>query len=110
MNGTILLDLFQRGRPRTKEEAIFMKVLHKKRIDIPTASHGFGWDSMTLCAWALIAAKGDPATAIEYLESGVLMEGATGFFRFNSNNHNGRARFNPTTFSRLRNGRIETCL
>jgi ABC-type branched-subunit amino acid transport system substrate-binding protein len=105
--GVILLDLFRRGAPRTKEEALFMKVLHKEGISIPTANHGFGWDAVVLCARALTAAKGDPSAAIECLESGVLIDGATGLFRFTKNNHNGRARFNPTTFSRLRKGRVE---
>ena len=106
-DGIILLDLFRRGAPRTKEEGLFMRALYKEGIAIPTANHGFGWDAMTLCARALTAAKGDPLAAIECLESGVLIDGATGLFRFSKNNHNGRARFNPTTFSRLRNGRVE---
>jgi hypothetical protein len=84
-----------------------MRALYKEGIAIPTANHGFGWDAMTLCARALIAAKGDPSAAIECLESGILIDGATGLFRFSRKDHNGRARFNPTTFSRISNGRIE---
>jgi ABC-type branched-subunit amino acid transport system substrate-binding protein len=106
-DGLILLDLFRRGAPRTKEEGLFMRALYyKEGITIPTANHGFGWDAMTLCARALTAAKGDPPAAIKCLESGVLLKGATGLFRFSKKDHNGRSRFNPTTFSHLRGGRV----
>ncbi len=108
--GLLLIDLFRRGRPRTEREEKFARVLSDAGIGLPTANHGFGWDAMTLCRRALIEAEGDPMSAIRYLESGVQIEGVTGYYRFNPEDHNGRSAFNPTTLSRVRNARVEAHL
>jgi len=106
--GLLLLDLFSRGRPRNELEENFARVLSDAGIGLPTANHGFGWDAMTLCGRALVEAEGDPRSAIRYLESGVQLEGATGYYRFNPEDHNGRSALNPTTLSLVRNARVET--
>ncbi len=108
--GLLLVDLFLRGRPRNELEENFTRVLSDAGIDVPTANHGFGWDAMTLCGRALVEAKGDPMSAIRYLESGVLLEGVTGSYRFKPEDHNGRSAFNPTTLSHVRNSRVEAHL
>jgi ABC-type branched-subunit amino acid transport system substrate-binding protein len=105
--GLLLLDLFSRGRPRNEPEENLTRVLSDSGINVPTANHGFGWDAMTLCGKALVEAEGDPRSAICYLESGVQLEGATGYYRFNPEDHNGRSAFNPTTLSLVRNARVE---
>jgi len=105
--GLLLVDLFSRGRPRNGLEENFTRGLSDAGIDVPTANHGFGWDAMTLCGRALVEAKGDPMSAIRYLESGVLLEGVTGSYRFRPEDHNGRSAFNPTTLSHVRNSRVE---
>ncbi len=105
--GLLLLDLFSRGRPRNEPEGNLTRVLSDSGIDVPTANHGFGWDAMTLCGRALVEAEGDPKSAIRFLESGVQLEGATGYYRFNPEDHNGRSAFNPTTLSLVRNARVE---
>jgi len=100
------VDMFQRGAPRTAEEELFVKALARAGIALPTANHGFGWDAMALCAAALQHAGGNLSEAIVYLESGAGLEGATGRYRFNREDHNGREIFNPTVLSSLRSGRL----
>lgn len=106
--GLLLVDIFHRGAPQREQEKIFTRALNDAEVPIPTANHGFGWDAMTLCGLALTQAHGDLSAAIQYMESGVYLEGATGFYRFSTENHNGRATFNPILLSRLKNGRVET--
>jgi hypothetical protein len=62
---------------------------------------------MTLCCVALAKGGGHSLYAIDYLESGVLLEGVTGQFRFSRENHNGREGPGPTRISRWHNGRLE---
>ena len=106
--GLLLVDVFLRGRPRNEMEESFAKALSDVGIGLPTTNHGFGWDAMTLCGRALLEAEGDPKSAVRYLESGVLLEGVTGHYRFSSDDHNGRGGFNPTTLSQVRNGLVES--
>jgi ABC-type branched-subunit amino acid transport system substrate-binding protein len=105
--GVLFVDFFRRGEEPSSEMLEFTKALREERVDCPTANHGFGWDAMTLCAMALGKAGGEPLRAIEFLESGVVLEGVTGRLRFSKENHNGREGAGPTTISRWRNGRIE---
>lgn len=105
--GLLLVDLYHRGAPQREQERILMRALDQAEVKIPTANHGFGWDAMTLCGLALADRKGDPSSASKYLESGVYLEGATGCYRFSPEDHNGRATFNPTILSRLRNSKVE---
>lgn len=107
MDGLLFVDLFHRGSPQTQEETSFIKVLGRVGMNFPTGNHGFGWDAMTLCGLALAEASGDPLSAIDYLESGVAIEGATGRYCFSAEDHNGRSGSSPTTFSCLREGRVE---
>ena len=106
--GLLLVDIFLRGSPRNELEESFVEALTNVGTQLPTTNHGFGWDAMTLCGRALVEAKGDPKSAIQYLESGALLEGVTGYYRFSSDNHNGRGDFNPTTLSQVRNGLVES--
>lgn len=105
--GVLFVDLFRRGEPTGDPVAEFTSALLENAVDCPTANHGFGWDAMALCAVALSKGGGNLLPAIEYLESGVIIEGVTGQFRFSKENHNGRDGPGPTTISRYRNGRLE---
>ncbi|HEY3306320.1 MAG TPA: ABC transporter substrate-binding protein [Candidatus Binatia bacterium] len=102
----LFVDMFQRGAPRTEEEALFTKALAQAGVSLPTANHGFGWDAMTLCAGALALSSGNLPKAIEYLESGAELVAATGRYRFHREDHNGRETFNPTVLSSLRSGEV----
>jgi ABC-type branched-subunit amino acid transport system substrate-binding protein len=105
--GALFVDLFRRGPSQSAEAKALMSALSEEAVSIATANHGFGWDAMTLCGRALSSGQGDVSHAIEYLESGVSLDGVTGSFRFNKENHNGREGFGPTRISRWYNGRLE---
>lgn len=105
--GLLLVDLFHRGSPQRGQEATFFRALDQAKVALPTANHGFGWDAMTLCGLALAKGDGRPLSAIEYLESGIDIEGATGQYRFSTQDHNGRAGFNPTILSQVHQGRVK---
>ena len=102
----LFVDMFQRGAPRSEQEACFAKALARAGVSIPTANHGFGWDAMTLCAAALARSNGNLSAAIEYLESAADLAAATGRYKFNPDDHNGRQPFNPTVLSALRAGQV----
>lgn len=108
-DGLLFVDMFQRGAPRCEQEALFAKVLAKAGVSLPTANHGFGWDAMTLCAGALARSDGNVSGAIDCLESGGEFACATGRYKFNPEDHNGRQPFNPTVLSSLRLGQVTTC-
>lgn len=103
--GVLFVDLFRRDQQESTQMVEFTRALFQAGVDCPTANHGFGWDAMTLCSIAL-AKGGVPLYGIKYLESGVLLEGVTGQFRFSRENHNGREGPGPTRISRWRNGRM----
>lgn len=105
--GLLGVDIFNRPEPKREGEMLFLEALQKAGIETPTANHGFGWDATSLCALALGRNGGDARAAVAYLESGVELEGATGYYRFSRKDHNGRAGFNPTLISRIKNGRVE---
>ncbi len=84
-----------------------MRVMENNGVEVPTTNHAFGWDCMKFCAMALKAGDGDPKRAIDYLESGVTLEGAGGTCTFAPDNHNGRRGSGPTILSRWNNDRFE---
>jgi ABC-type branched-subunit amino acid transport system substrate-binding protein len=98
---------FRRGRVQTESQQQFMQAMAKNNIHVPTTNHAFGWDCMKFCALALAAGDGDPQRAIDYLESGVTLEGASGTCSFSRDNHNGRRGLGPTILSRWNDGRFE---
>jgi len=104
--GVLFVDLFRRDKQGSTRVVEFTRALFQERVDCPTANHGFGWDAMALYAVALSKGGGNPLHAIEYLESGAIIEGVTGQFRFSRENHNGREGPGPTRISRYRNGRL----
>ncbi len=104
--GFYFVDMFRRGAPRSAEEAEFVDALGAGAVPLPTANHGFGWDAMMLLADALAGAEGKLAHALDDLESGAEIAGATGRFRFDDADHNGRQVFDPTVLSVLRSGRV----
>ena len=108
MDALLFVDMFQRGAPRSEQEARLANALAKAGISLPTANHGFGWDAMTLLAGALSRSSGNLSQAIAYLESGAEIEGATGRYTFHRDDHNGRETFNPTVLSSLRSGQVTT--
>jgi ABC-type branched-subunit amino acid transport system substrate-binding protein len=98
---------FRRERTRTQSQQQFIDAMSRNGVAIPTTNHAFGWDCMRFCTTALNAAEGDPQHAIDYLESGVTLEGAGGLCSFTPDNHNGRHGAGPTILSRRSNGRFE---
>lgn len=98
---------FRRSPMRNGSQERFVQVMEENGIRVPTTNHAFGWDCMKFCALALQAGDGDTRRAIEYLESGVTLEGATGTCTFSPDNHNGRREPGPTILSRWTNGRFE---
>jgi ABC-type branched-subunit amino acid transport system substrate-binding protein len=98
---------FRRGALRSESQQTFMRVVSANGVDIPTTNHAFGWDGMSFCARALKAADGDTGRAIEYLESGLILEGASGSCSFNPDNHNGRVGLAPTVLTRWTGSRLD---
>ena len=101
------VDMFHRTGSQSQTEQRFTKILSTRSVKFPTANHAFGWDAMSFCALGLKAARGEPALAINHLESGVALEGVTGTCSFSPDNHNGRLGFGPTTLTRWYKGRLE---
>lgn len=104
--GLYFVDMFRRGAPRSPEEAGFVAALAATGVPLPSANHGFGWDAMTLLIDALARADGKLSRALDDLESGAEITGATGRYRFDGADHNGRQAFDPTLLSVLRSGRV----
>lgn len=101
------VDMFHRTGMQTEKQQQFMRALSAHSVRFPTANHAFGWDLMSFCALALKAARGEPSSAIDHLESGAMLEGVTGTCSFSRENHNGRTGFGPTTLTRWAKGRLE---
>jgi ABC-type branched-subunit amino acid transport system substrate-binding protein len=101
------VDMFDRTGTQSQNQQQIMKILSARGVNVSTANHAFGWDAMSFCALGLKAARGEPALAIDHLESGVALEGATGTCSFSPDNHNGRFGFGPTTLTRWYKGRLE---
>jgi ABC-type branched-subunit amino acid transport system substrate-binding protein len=100
-------NIFRHSRFWTASQQQFMQVMAKNRVAVPTTNHAFGWDAMKFCTHALKATQGDPLAAIDYLESGVALEGASGTCFFSPDNHNGRLGAGPTILTRWRDQRFE---
>jgi ABC-type branched-subunit amino acid transport system substrate-binding protein len=101
------VDMFHRNGTQHPTQKDFFQVLSARSVNVPTANHAFGWDAMSFCALGLKAGRGQSSFAIDYLESGVVLEGATGTCSFSPDNHNGRTGFGPTTLTRWYRGRLE---
>jgi ABC-type branched-subunit amino acid transport system substrate-binding protein len=101
------VDMFHRNRTQTTAQQHFLRVLSARGNHVPTANHAFGWDAISFCALGLQAGRGKSVLAIDYLESGVALEGATGTCSFSRDNHNGRSGFGPTTLTRWYRGHLE---
>jgi ABC-type branched-subunit amino acid transport system substrate-binding protein len=91
---------FRLDRLRTESQRRFMQAMTANGVGIPTTNHAFGWDAMRFSALALQAAQGNPLGAIDYLESGAALEGASGTCSFTPGNHNGRFGLGPTILTR----------
>jgi len=104
---TWFVDMFHRDGAPSRDQQHFAETLSAHGIKVATANHGFGWDAMTFCARALTVGNGEPALAIDHLESGAALGGVTGTCAFTPDNHNGRAGFGPTTLTRWSNGCLE---
>lgn len=101
------VDMFHRNGYQTESQRYFTQAMAVNGVVIPTANHAFGWDGMKFCVLALRAAEGNARSAIKHLESGVLLEGASGTCSFSQANHNGRSGFGPTTLTRWHDGQLE---
>jgi ABC-type branched-subunit amino acid transport system substrate-binding protein len=101
------VDIIRRNAAHTESQRRFIQVMATHGIMIPTANHAFGWDAMKFGAAALKAARGNPSSAIAYLESGVILTGASGNCSFSQQNHNGRLGFGPTTLTRWHQGQLQ---
>jgi ABC-type branched-subunit amino acid transport system substrate-binding protein len=101
------VDMFHRNGTQNPTQQDFWRILSARGVNVPTANHAFGWDAMSFCALGLKAGRGQSSLAIDYLESGVALEGATGTCSFSRENHNGRTGFGPTTLTRWYKGHLE---
>jgi ABC-type branched-subunit amino acid transport system substrate-binding protein len=101
------VDMFHRNGTETPSQEHFLRTLSARGVHVPTANHAFGWDAMSFCALGLKAGRGQPLLAIDHLESGVALDGATGTCSFSRDNHNGRSGFGPTTLTRWYKGRLK---
>jgi ABC-type branched-subunit amino acid transport system substrate-binding protein len=101
------VDMFRRNRTQNPTQRDFLRILSARGVHVPTANHAFGWDALSFCALGLRAGRGHCLLAIDYLESGVALEGATGACSFSRNNHNGRTGLGPTTLTRWYKGHLE---
>jgi ABC-type branched-subunit amino acid transport system substrate-binding protein len=101
------VDMFHRNGKQNSTQQDFLRILSARGVNVPTANHAFGWDAMSFCALGLNAGRGQSSLAIDYLESGVALEGATGTCSFSPDNHNGRTGFGPTTLTRWCKGHLE---
>jgi hypothetical protein len=101
------VDMFHRNGSQTPAQRKFFQAMAASGVTLPTANHAFGWDGMAHCVAALNAARGDPSCAIDYLESGVTLEGASGACVFSRDNHNGRFEPGPHTITRWHRQKLE---
>jgi ABC-type branched-subunit amino acid transport system substrate-binding protein len=101
------VDMFHRNGTQNPTQQDFLQILSARGVNVPTANHAFGWDAMSFCALGLKAGGGQSSLAIDYLESGVTLEGATGTCSFSRENHNGRTGIGPTTLTRWHKGHLE---
>ena len=101
------VDMFHRNGSQMPAQRLFFQTLAAHGVNVPTANHAFGWDGMAHCVAALDAARGDPSRAIDYLESGVTLEGASGACVFSRDNHNGRFEPGPHTLTGWRHQKLE---
>ena len=101
------VDMFHRNGAETAAQRRFIEVMSANGVDIPTANHAFGWDGMAHCGAALKGGGGEPLRAIEYLETGAVLEGASGACSFSGDNHNGRFEPGPHTITRWKDRRLE---
>ena len=101
------VDMFHRNGHQTAAQSEFFQEMEANGVKVPTANHAFGWDGLAHCATALNAAGGDPSRAIDYLESGVRLEGASGACCFSPENHNGRFEPGPHTLTRWHRHQLE---
>jgi ABC-type branched-subunit amino acid transport system substrate-binding protein len=101
------VDMFHRKGHQTPTQHEFFQAMAANGVKIPTANHAFGWDGVAHCATALNAAGGDPSQAIDYLESGVRLESASGACSFTRDNHNGRFEPGPHTLTKWRSHQLE---
>ena len=101
------VDMFNRSGTASSGQQRFAMALSTHGVQVATANHAFGWDAMTFSIRALKAAHGNATRAIDYLESGLSLEGVTGACAFTPDNHNGRSGFGPTTLTRWSNGRLD---
>ena len=101
------VDMFHRNGTQNQTQQDFLQILSARGVNVPTANHAFGWDAMSFCALGLKAGRGQSSLAIDYLESGVTLEGATGTCSFSRENHNGRTGIGPTTLTRWHKGHLE---
>jgi len=101
------VDMFHRNGHQTSAQGEFLRVAAANGVKIPTTNHAFGWDGMGHCALALNAAGGDPSRAIDYLEAGATLDGASGACCFSRDNHNGRFEPGPHTITRWHNHQLK---
>lgn len=101
------VDMFSRLAPGDEIKRRFFTSLNQIGVSLPTTNHAFGWDGMSFCAQALSASNDSLERAVEFLESGVVLNGVTGACQFHPDNHNGRHGAGPTVITRWRDGQFE---
>jgi ABC-type branched-subunit amino acid transport system substrate-binding protein len=98
---------FRHAGSQTENQRRFIQAMAANGTGVPTTNHAFGWDGMRFCLLALKAAQGNPLRAIDFLESGIALEGASGTCCFSPENHNGRLTPGPTILTRWAQHRLE---
>jgi ABC-type branched-subunit amino acid transport system substrate-binding protein len=101
------VDMFHRNGKETESQRRFRQVMANHGVTVPTANHAFGWDGLQFCALALQTARKGSVSAIDYLESGTILDGASGTCSFTPQDHNGRFGNGPTTLTRWHQRRLE---
>ncbi len=105
--GHYFVDMFLRDERATEQERALLDALATHDpTSLATANHAFGWDGFRLVAEAIRAGGEDPEAQLFYIEGLKDYPGVTGKLTFGAEDHNGHFDYDPTTVSRLVDGRF----
>lgn len=105
IEGGYFLDMFFRDDEAPQEELLLRRAVERAvPREVATGSHSFGWDVTRLVAEACRTGGPKVTDQIAYLEGQLEFVCAGGPLTFDAANHNGRARHDPTTITRVEGG------